>query len=305
MKNTKTLGLLTLLFIILFYSCSSDSEGGSSSSQTSMSAKIDGQVWKSLPQGVQASIISIDDDNEMINVLQLMGASTQSTVSFQFPISSLTEGTHTFYANSPAVLSLSNFTNFEMFNSSEDGMFKVTITNVNTTQNTISGTFSGTIYDSMGSGQSKSITDGVFNNINVESLGFYSNGYMKLSKNNNAVFSMNDEESGNSKIMILENSLNNSITVNGSSLKTNADFGTYSITFPKDITPGTYQITASGDIQAQYSGNEYTEFSVSNGTFTVISHTGNTVKATFSYSAFSPITTINISQGELEITHLD
>lgn len=306
MKTQKIFGLLAVLFISIFSSCSSDSEG-TPITTSSFSANIDGQAWQAIENGVYASVSSVDTGEGTQNVLQLIAAKMdQSTVTIQFPIDNLTEGTYNFTGESAGMLSYSNLSSFSLFSSSAaNGNFSITISEVNLTDNTISGTFSGTVYDLMESGASKEITNGVFENISYGETGIYSNGYMNLSKNSSNVFTMSDEDPTNSKIMILESDIDNSITVNGYALTTNANFGIYSVKFPKDATPGTYAITANGDYTAAYAGNEAEEFTVSNGSVTIVSHIGNTVKATFNYTAVQGGISINVTNGELEITHLD
>ncbi len=306
MKTQKILGLIALLFITILSSCSSD-DGGNSTVTSSLTAKIDGQSWNSIQGGVYASLSSVDTEEGIQNVLQITAAKMdQTTIMLQFPIDNLTEGTYTFTGDAAGMLSYSALSSFSLFSSSaENGTFTVTLSEVNLTDNTITGTFSATVYDIMGSGTSKEITNGVFQNIDFGTTGVYSNGYMSVAKNNGDVFTMSDENPATSKILIIESSIDDSITVNGYALTTNANFGIYSVTFPKNTTPGTYEITTDGNYKAAYAGNEADDFTVSNGSITIVSHVGNTVKATFSYTAVKGATTINVSQGELEVTHLD
>lgn len=306
MKTQKILGLVALFFITILSSCSSD-DGGNSTVNSSLSAKIDGQPWNSIQGGVNASLSSVDTEEGTQNVLQIIAAKMdQTTMTLQFPIDNLTEGTYTFTGDSAGMLSYSELSTFSLYSSSsENGSFTVTISEVNLTNNTITGTFSGTVYDIMESGSSKEITNGVFQNVDFGTTGVYSNGYMSVAKNNGDVFTMSDENPTASKILIIESSFDNSITVNGYALTTDANFGIYSVTFPKNTTPGTYEITTDGDYKAAYAGNEAEDFIVSIGSITIVSHVGNTIKATFSYTAVKGTTTINVSQGELEVTHLD
>ena len=308
MKTQKIIGLLSLFFITILSSCSSDSSGNSTAN-SSLSASIDGQSWNSIQNGVAASVTSINDNGISENVLQIIAAKAdQSTIMLQFPIDNLSVGTYTFAGEGSGMLNYSNLTSFALFSSSAtQGTFTITISEVNLTQKTISGTFSGTVYDLMESGTSKQITNGIFQNVDFGTAGIYSNGYMSLSRNNGAVFTMSDATPASSKILIVESSFDNSVTVSGSSLGIDNNFGVYAVSFPKDVTPGTYAITADGDFTAGYSNSndEQGDYMVSAGSITVVSHVGNTVKATFNYTATLGTTTVTISQGELEITHLD
>lgn len=302
MKTQKIFGLMALFFFTTFLSCSSDSDGGSTTS-SSLSAKIDGQTWNAITNGVVANVSNLDDEGIPKKVLQIIAAKAdQSTITLQFPIDNLIEGTYTFDGEGAGMISYSNIAQFSIYNSSAtEGTVTVTLTNVNLTDGTISGTFSGTVYDIMGSGASKTITNGTFQNVVFNTTGIYSNGSMSLAKNNGSVFTMSEASPTNSKILILESSLDNSVTVNGNALVLGADFGIYSVNFPKDATPGTYAITANGAYKAGYAGNEAEDFTVSSGSITIVSHEGNTVKATFNYTAIKGATTVTVSQGTLEI----
>lgn len=306
MKTQKTIGLLSLFFISLLTACSSDSNENSAAN-SSISATINGQSWQSIQNGVTATFSSVDDDGITKNVLQLIAVNAdQSILTLQFPINNLTEGTYSFEGEGAGMLNYTDFSTFSLFSSSNsEGTFSITISDVNLTQNTISGTFSGTLFDVMQSGASKEITNGVFTNVKFESAGIYSNGSMSVAKNNGTVFTMSETSSTDSKIIIAENSIDNSVTVNGYALTTNANFGIYSVKFPKNTTPGTYNITSSGLYQAAYAGNEAEDFVVSTGSITIVSRVGNTVKATFNYTATKGNVTVTVSQGAFEITHLN
>ncbi|CAM4098605.1 DUF6252 domain-containing protein [Flavobacterium antarcticum] len=306
MKTQKFIGLLSFLLIATFTSCSSDSDGTAVANST-VSAKIDGQNWQSIPNGVNITVTSVEDEGVSQNVLQMVATSANLTVlTLQFPINNLVEGTYTFQGDQAGMLSYTDLSSFSLYGSSaENGTLSVTISNVNLAQKTLSGTFSGTLYDLMESGASKQITNGTFQNVKFETAGIYSNGSMSLSKNGNPNFIISANDEANSKILIGENSVDNSITVNGYALKTDNNFGIYSVKFPKDATAGTYPITATGDYQASYAGNEADDFTVSTGSVTIVSHVGNVVKANFNYTAKKGNITVTVSDGSFEITHLD
>lgn len=306
MKTQKTIGLLSLFLISLFTACSSDSNENSVAN-SSVSATIDGQSWQSIQNGVSAILTSVDDEGITKNVLQLIAVKEdQSILTLQFPINNLTEGTYSFQGDGAGMLNYTDFGTLSLFSSSAPaGTFVITISDVNLTENTLSGTFSGTLFDAMQSGISKEITNGVFTNVQFESAGIYSNGSMSVAKNNGTVFTMSDESSTDSKIIIAESSIDNSITVTGYALATDANFGIYSVQLPKNTTPGTYDITSEGLYQAAYAGNEAEDFAVLAGSITIVSHVGNTIKATFNYTATKGAVTVTVSQGAFEITHLN
>ncbi|WP_026705560.1 DUF6252 family protein [Flavobacterium soli] len=302
----KITGLLAVILFTTFQSCSSDDSGENTTPSATISANIDGQAWQSLSGGAAASVTTVDMDGVSTMVLQIIAAKMdQSSVTLQFPISNLSTGTYTFEGDMPGSMSyIPSLSSFNMFSSAEDGgSFTVTLTEVNTAEGTISGTFSGTLVDFMGS-QTIEVTNGVIENVSLESANLYSNGSMSLSKNGGGVFTINAGDDNGNALWILENSMDNSIAVTGYQTALNNDFGIYRIELPKDVEPGTYSLTDSG-FDASYVGNDDNEYALTQGSITVVSHNGNTIVATFNYTASYNGTNVTITQGSLEFEHLD
>ena len=302
----KIVGLFTLVLFTTLTSCSSD-DGGSSTANASLSATIDGQAWNSISGAAVANITSVAINGTNTNVLQIIAASLdQSALTLQFPINSLTEGTYTFSANSGGQLSyVSSFSDLNVYSSADaNGSFTVTISEVDAASGAISGTFSGTLVDFMGT-ETISVTNGVFNSIDVETSELYSNGSMSLSKDGGSVVMMDDDANDGKFIWILQGSMgdDDALTVMGYNTVMESDFGIYSLTFPLDVAPGTYDLTDVG-FDAQFGGsNDQTEYTLTSGSMTVISHNGNTIVAEFNYTVTNGSETVVISQGALEITH--
>jgi|GEM_PF-3471288 len=302
----KITGLLALVLFTALSSCSSDSDGDNTSANGSISATIDGQAWASINGGAIASVTNAQfGDNDAL-VLQIIAMkSDQSTVTMQFPITNLSTGTFTFTGDAMGQLSyLGSFSNMNMFSSAEDnGSFTITLTEVNTETNKISGTFSGTLVDFMGT-ETIEVTNGVISNVTFGNTDLHSNGSMAFSKNGSPVTLTDNPEAGTS-LWIYESSFNNSITVTGASTTLDNNFGIYAITLPKDAAPGTYSLTSSEDFSAAYSGSNEQEYNITQGNITIVSHVGNKIIATFNYTASYNGNTINITNGQLTFDHLD
>jgi hypothetical protein len=297
----KITALFALVLLTSLVSCSSDSDGDSSVPSGTMSATIDGQPWQSINGGALANLVDGFDGL----ALQIVAMKTdQSSVTMQFPINNLTTGTHVFGADSAGQLSyVSSFTDMTMYTSAEgNGSFTVTITDVNTEAGTISGTFSGTLIEMMGT-ESIEVTNGTMNNITLKNTSVYSNGSMTLTKNGGAPFTMIDNPQQGTTLYILQSTLNNTISITGSSMVANDSFGIYNITIPIDVTPGTYSLTSDNGFGAAYGAGNNGEYDVTSGNITIVSHVGNTIVATFNFTAQGP-NTVNITNGQLTFEHL-
>lgn len=301
----KITGLLALVLFITLTSCSSDSDGENTLASGSISATIDGQSWASINGGAIASVTDAEVDGNTILVLQIIAMKTdQSTVTMQFPISNLSTGTFTFTNDTTGQLSYFSSSSTNMFSSTEDnGSFTVTLTEVNTETNKISGTFSGTLVDFMGT-QTIEVTNGVINNVTLGNTNLHSNGTMSFSKNGSAV-TLTDNPTSGTSLWIYESSFDNSITVTGTSTALDNNFGIYALTLPKDVAAGTYNLTSSEGFEATYGGSNEQQYNTTQGSITIVSHVGNTIVATFNYTANNNGNTVNITNGELTFEHKD
>jgi hypothetical protein len=295
--------LVSLILIATLFSCTTSNPDPSSTPST-ITATIDGQSWASINGGAIANVQSIDVNGEDIMVLQIIGVKMdQSSVSMQFPIDNLAVGTYTFSSDSGGALTYSSPSATNIYTSSQNtGAFTIAITDLNLATGTFSGTFSGTLFDF--NGDSIAITNGELNTITYMNSQLYSNGFMSLSKNGGAIFTMDDSESDAKYLMISENSFTNSVSLFGNNANLDADFGVYSLTFPKDVTPGTYNLMTNSDFDAGISNSEtQAEFNLTSGTATITSHNGNNVVGTFSFNASNGNETVTITNGSFNVTH--
>lgn len=297
-------GLLVLLLVTTLFSCSDDSEGGNTSS-SSISATIDGQPWASIDGGAVANVVNVQLNDQDVLALQIVAIKAdQSTVTMQFPITNLAEGTYTFSGEAAGQLSyIASLTEMNLYTTADpSGSFTIVLTEVNLEEGKITGTFSGTLYNMVGT-DSIEITNGAINNVSFITSDFYSDGTMSLSKNESDAFTMDANSDDGKYIMINETSFDNSLSVTGYNAILENTFGIYGLTFPKDVEAGTYSLTDSEEFKAAFSNSEDTEYTITEGSLTILSHIGNNIVATFNYTATDGTNTAVITQGELNFTH--
>lgn len=296
--------LLSTLFVL--FSCSEDSTSESNNSTASMSASINGTAWNSLTGAAIANVTEVDFDGETKKALQIIGtAQNFSTFTISLPIEELSVGSQTFSGALPnGILNYINGTTNPTFYNSDNvnGEFTINITSLNLTSGKMSGTFSGKLYDDMDA--LLNITNGAFNNVSIFSTDFYSNGSMSLKRNSGSVFTMDATNDDGKYLTISQSSADNSISIFGNNSTLTTDFGIYNINFPKNVTAGTYTLTNSGTYSAGLGNTDSEpEYSITGGSLTITSHTGNTVVGTFNYTANNGVQTVTISNGNFSITH--
>ena len=304
----KITGLLSVILMSALFSCSSDNNENNIPTPTpssSLSATIGGNAWASIDGGAIASVTEMDVEGENVSMLQIVAIRMdQTTLTMQFPIDNLSEGTYTFSGEfAGGLLSyIPSMTGTNVYTSSAiGGSFTVTITDLNLETGTLSGTFSGTLQDMMGSGESIVITNGSINAIQIISSSMHSNGTMSLSKNNNPLFTMDATSNDGKYLLIFESP--ETISLSGFNNTLDADFGIYNLNFPNDITPGTYSLTANSNYTAEYNNSSDDIFDTTNGSLTITSHDGNVITGTYNYTATNGTETVTITNGSFEITH--
>lgn len=300
----KITAVLTLALFTTLTSCSSD-DSGASTSAGSISATIDGQAWQSISGGAIATLVNNQFGSENGTVLQIVAMQAdQSSVTMQFPIANLTEGTYTFTEDMAGQLSyMASFSGVNIFSSAnENGSFTITITDVNNEAGTLSGTFSGTVVDFMGT-QTVAITNGVINNVSFANTDIYTNGSMTLTNNGNTV-TMDGSSGLGISLWIMESDLSNTISVTGTYTALDNSFGIYNLSFPKDVAPGTYSLTSEEGFSAGFANSD-PDYNVTEGSITIVSHVGNTIVATFNFYADNSLNGVNITNGQLTFEHHD
>jgi len=299
----KILSFLSLALSMVFFSCSSDSSDAVDTlASASITASVNGQSWASMPGGATSVISGFNAFGENQTIFNISGFKMDMTViNITIPANTVYEGTFNYDENSSAHLSYTN--EVTSYSSVEaGGNFTLTITDYNLQAGTISGTFSGTIFDF--DGNSISITNGQINNVRVMSTNYYSNGTMSLSRNGGESFSMDNNLDDQKFVTITENSGINQIFVTGNNATLTSDFGLYFIGFPNDVAPGTYDLTTETGFTAGLgNSNNEPEYNLTSGTITITSHNGNAVSGTFSYTVNNGVQTVTITNGNFSITH--
>ncbi|MCL9805789.1 DUF6252 family protein [Flavobacterium amniphilum] len=297
MKNfLKTLSLV--LTGLLLFSCSgSDDATGNSS----ISGTIDGQSWSS--SGAIASIEDYSTDDENVHILEIAGVKTNgSSMTFQIPITDLTVGTHSYNDESEAMMTYVS-ANEEIYFSTETGCsFTLNITEINSNTGRLSATFTANLKDLEGSGLS--ITNGEINNVMLINNDYYSNGTMTLTRNGGTAFTMDTDNSDGKFLMISQTSVSDAVNLFGNNANISSDFGIYNVSFPKTVTPGTYNLaTASGFGAGIGNSDGQAEFNLTSGSLTISSHNGNNIVGTFNFTVNNGSQTVTITNGSFNITH--
>lgn len=301
----KIMGLLSLVLISATFSCSSDSDSDNNQTPSpSITATVNGQSWASMTGGALANLAQINVPEGSMTVLQIIGAKEDmSSLSLQFPIDNLAVGTYNFNNDEAASLTYSTPGGANVYTSfHETGTFSITISEVNISAGTISGTFTGTLLDF--EGNSMAVSNGIINSVSIISTDLYSNGSMSLSRNGGAAFTMDANQTDSKYLMIHQNSTTETISLMGYNSSSTADAGVYNLNLPENAPVGTYDLTAGQAFSAGIGNSEnQAPFNVTSGSVTVTSHNGNNLAGTFSFTASNGTTTVTISNGSFNITH--
>jgi hypothetical protein len=302
----KIFSLALCAFLVTLNSCSSDSDSSNNNqNSSSVTASIDGNSWASINGGAVANVVQMDGADGPETVLQIVATKAdQTSLSLQFPITSLSVGTYTFNgSNFDEMGVLSYFSSGNFYSSDEDGgNFTVSITDIDLEAGTLSGTFSGTLVDFDGI-TTMTVTNGEMHNITMFSTDFYSNGSMTVTKDGGSSFTMDGNNEDGKFVMITQSTAANTIAVMGNNSNLDANFGIYEINFPKNVAPGTYPLEMNTAYSAGFSNSDNAQYDVTSGTLTITSHNGNTVIGTFQFNASNGSQSVSITNGSFEIEH--
>lgn len=302
MKKSLIFKSLILLFsIISFVSCETEpldsaldlndfqnpSGSNNSSNQFVFTASIDGQNW--VANGANAQVGP--------NLIIINGKRGSNGESFQFLIDGSTVGTYPAKEHLVTFVPDNSDYGWLAFNDDDpdENTGSVTITEIDTQNKTISGTFSFKGYWSDSAVTNippKNFTNGVFTDIPYQAY---------QDPSNDTFFAkVNGTEFVETEIL--------AVTINGVIGLGAANVSQQSITVgvDEDITPGTYTITGNigiDQVQASYKLNETTTISANSGTVTITSITADRVIGTFSFVAENGGTTYNITEGAFDIEY--
>ena len=300
MKKFSIQFLLAALTLLLHACTSNGDEPTDLPTASSISATISGQAWASMPGAAIVSVNQSTFGSQQPSIIQIAGFSAdQSSVSIQFPFSTIGVGTYTFNANSDGVLiyfPAGGAAASPFFSSNGTGNFVLKITAFDLVTGIMSGTFTGTVFDSAGA--SKTISNGVINSVKIISSAFYSNGTMGLKLNNGAPFTMDNDNTDGKFVMVSQNSASNDLVFSGYNTALTADFGIYSLKIPKNAIAGTYNVVTNANYKAAI-GNRDNEpaYNITSGSITITSNMNKIMIGTFNFVANNGVTAKNISLG--------
>lgn len=181
-------------------------------------------------------------------------------------------------------------------NDENENTGSITITNIDTVNHTISGTFTFKGYwtnTDEPNVQPIQFTNGVFTNI----------PYTDYTDEDADVFyaKVNGTEFVDTDILVA--SVND---VLGIAAK-NATFQSITVGINESYEVGTYTISGNQNVQATYVLNDNTTLSATSGTITITEKTADRIKGTFNFVALdettSPITTYSITQGSFDVAY--
>lgn len=300
----KIKALISFILIATSFSCSKNNIEDLIPSSASVSATISGEPWASINGGAIANLSTTTVGSTTVKSLQITGLKLdQSSLMIEIPMDNLVIGTYTFSGTSSdgfLVYSAAGGTN--IFSSMENGgAFTITISALNITDGTLSGTFSGTLIGM--NGASKTITNGVIDSVAIISSEMYSNGTMSLSRNGATAFTMGGSQSNANYVMLTESTTNNSLSIMGYNTALGVNFGVYDLTLPKNSTTGTYNLTNTGFSAGISNANNQPEYHLVSGSITVQSHNGNNIVGSFNYTVSNGSQQVTITNGSFNVTH--
>ncbi|GAB1858313.1 hypothetical protein MHTCC0001_31500 [Flavobacteriaceae bacterium MHTCC 0001] len=178
-----------------------------------------------------------------------------------------------------------------------DAQGEITITQIDTEKQTISGSFFFTGHHV--SLEKKEFTNGIFTNVS------YGTDVLPGSGENSFFAKIDGEEFVEDGVNGAFISLAGQTTISISATKNNLQ--TIGLTFPGDIVPGDYSFSGLGVPIAQYN-RSLTDSNVGEGTFTITSHdtTNKRIVGTFQFTASPVITTgpeYEITEGSFDVTY--
>jgi hypothetical protein len=282
LRSIKSLVIMWILLSAGLYSCTkfksyqNPADGGNPLSNTSnFQAVINGVQWQGVEstdtaysEGQGITIYGVSSLNQSLSI-NLNGVSTGT-----YPLNSTTISIATYIDGSSA--NLNAFTTGQSADTSQAGG-EVTVTSIDTVNNTISGTFQLNVFRSS-DGQSKTLTQGLFNKIPYT--------VAPPQSENADTFYVTVDSASFIPPEIESNTASGQYVIVGSSLD-----GTMSVslTMPQNVTPGSYNLNYSGlTYIGQYVANDSTILeSQGNGTLQILENNSVTgrLRGNFNFQA--------------------
>lgn len=181
--------------------------------------------------------------------------------------------------------------------SSDNGDFSITISEVNTTENTISGTFTATLTDQIGSSEDINLTTGIFTKVKIVSSQALQYGLVTFALNDTYAYC--SSFSSPATLFGLQNPVFDNfnfqayVTIDDEKYKLHFQF-------PNTIAVGAYSHTSTGISMKLYKivGSTTTEYTINTSTINIITNTSGNIVGDFVCTAVNP----NDATDEIEIT---
>jgi hypothetical protein len=229
-----------------------------------MSATIDGRSWSSTAAGATIQDGRIGITGQVVAGGESITLTLAGTAKGTYSLDAGTSHAGAYQKSSGSQAYLSQY------GTGSGGT--VTITEIDETNKTISGTFSMTGENAM-TNEKVVITNGKFNKVKYTTTTTPTKNKMTAKVDGNAW------EATSVFATVAMGKISISGTKNGA--------GSVGIFVPDDVTAGTYTFSMFGDYVAQYNPNSQTFYGADNGTITITSHdeTARTLKGTFEFDA--------------------
>ncbi len=290
-KNKMKIFLSIALIAFVMIGCSKDDDDNNDDNNNNnppasgLTAKIDGTAWTS-----SMNTVTIKDGMTTIS-----GFTAKSTI---LTINIVSESTGTYQLDNTSAHTAMLVDDTGNYNSVSDSLAggEVIISDINTADSTISGTYHFDLYDFF-SGEKKSVTEGSFTKLKFtgdNGGGGAGDGTMQLDVDGNTW----------TPDVVTAASALGLIALSGE--KSDSE-QTISFLLPNDITTGTYDL-ATGEITAIYIAENELAYFASTGTFEVTTHntTTNKFEGTFNFEGSDFGTgTVSITNGSFDVTYLE
>lgn len=295
--------LFFALASILFYSCegdvepvdsvligdtdSSNNNGSNNNNNYTFKADFNGATWN-------ASSASAQVGGDFISIVGLKGTQGES---FAFLVEANTPGTYPANVNILAYTPANDEYGYWSLNvdNPDENTGSITITNIDTTNRTISGTFQFKGYwtDSDVTNIAPiQFTNGVFTN--VPYTDYTDDGADTFYAKVNGVEFVDTD--------ILAVTVNEFIGIGAK----NDEFESISVGINESLVEGTYTITgniSTDVVQATYSLDDTTSYTATSGTVTITSKTADRIVGTFSFTTSGGGVTYTITEGQFDVSY--
>ncbi len=171
--------------------------------------------------------------------------------------------------------------------SSNNGSFSITLTEINATNNTISGTFTATLKDQVGSNADLGITTGIIDKVKIVSTQALQYGIVTFTLNGS--YASCSSFSSPAMLFGLSNPIFQNLNFQA---YTTIDDEKYKLhfQFPSSIAVGAYSHTTSGVSMKLYKivGSTTTEYTINTSTINITANTSGNVVGNFVCNAVNP-----------------